>query len=138
MTMKRLALVALLALALGGCATTAPYGNFVQPPVTVDQQQLAGDAAKQLAALWPPGHEALAKDLPLLVREPVLRPPPPAPLPDPTPMLQAATGALLESARVHADGFRESLLAARWSPMTQSLPCGTMMSKVLSLALLPG
>jgi len=54
MTMKRLALVALLALALGGCATTAPYGNFVQPPVTVDQQQLAGDAAKQLAALWPP------------------------------------------------------------------------------------
>lgn len=54
MTMKRLALVALVALALGGCATTAPYGNFVQPPVTVDQQQLAGDAARQLAALWPP------------------------------------------------------------------------------------
>lgn len=54
MTMKRLVLVALVALALGGCATTAPYGNFVQPPVTVDQQQLAGDAAKQLAALWPP------------------------------------------------------------------------------------
>lgn len=54
MTMKRLALVALVALALGGCATTAPYGNFVQPPVTVDQQQLAGDASKQLAALWLP------------------------------------------------------------------------------------
>ncbi len=54
MTMKKLALVALVALALGGCATTAPYGNFVQPPVTVDQQQLAGDAAKQLAALWSP------------------------------------------------------------------------------------
>lgn len=54
MTMKRLALVVLLALALGGCATTSPYGNFVQPPVTVDQQQLAGDAARQLAALWPP------------------------------------------------------------------------------------
>ena len=54
MTMKRLVLVALVALALGGCATTAPYGNFVHPPVTVDQQQLAGDATKQLAALWPP------------------------------------------------------------------------------------
>ncbi|MES5813642.1 exodeoxyribonuclease V subunit beta [Pseudoxanthomonas sp. Soil82] len=70
------------------------------------------DSVEDLAALWPPGHAALAKDLPLLVREPVLRPPPPGPLPDPTPMLQAATGALLESARVHADGFRESLLAA--------------------------
>lgn len=54
MTMKRLALVALIAFVLGGCATTAPYGNFVQPSVAVDQQQLAGDAAKQLAALWPP------------------------------------------------------------------------------------
>ncbi|CAI10544.1 TrbH protein of DNA transfer system (plasmid) [Aromatoleum aromaticum EbN1] len=54
MTMKRFALVALVAFALGGCATTVPYGNFVQPPVTVDQQKLAGDAAKQLAALWPP------------------------------------------------------------------------------------
>lgn len=54
MTMKKQAIVALVTLALGGCATTAPYGNFVQPPVTVDQQQLAGDAAKQLAALWSP------------------------------------------------------------------------------------
>jgi hypothetical protein len=46
--------LALVALALGGCATTAPYGNFVQPPLTVDPQHLAGDAAKQLATLWPP------------------------------------------------------------------------------------
>lgn len=52
--MKRRVPLALLALALGGCGTTAPYGNFIQPPMTVDQQPLAGDAAKQLAALWPP------------------------------------------------------------------------------------
>ncbi|MCK0509590.1 conjugal transfer protein TrbH [Aromatoleum buckelii] len=52
--MKRFALVALVAFALGGCATTTPYGNFIQPSVTADQQQLAGDAAKQLVALWPP------------------------------------------------------------------------------------
>lgn len=54
MTMKRLVPLALVALALGGCATTAPYGNFVHSPVAVDQQPLAGDAARKLAALWPP------------------------------------------------------------------------------------
>ena len=47
-----LALVA--ALTLAGCATTAPYGNFVPPAVAVDPQPLAAEATRQLAALWPP------------------------------------------------------------------------------------
>ncbi|UNK58797.1 exodeoxyribonuclease V subunit beta [Pseudoxanthomonas daejeonensis] len=70
------------------------------------------DSVEDLAALWPQGHEALAQDLPLLVREAVLQPPLPAPLPDPMPALHAAAAALVESARTHGDGFRESLLAA--------------------------
>lgn len=57
MTMRsRFPLVApvLLALALGGCATTKPYGNFVAASVTLDPQPLAAQAVGQLAALWPP------------------------------------------------------------------------------------
>ena len=45
--------VAVLALALAGCATTSPYGNYLQS-ATVDQQKLAGEAVKQLATFWPP------------------------------------------------------------------------------------
>ncbi|WP_028920437.1 exodeoxyribonuclease V subunit beta [Pseudoxanthomonas suwonensis] len=72
-----------------------------------------GDSVEDLAALWPQGYAALAVDLPLLVREADLQPPPPpADLPDPTPMLQAAAEGLVESARAHADGFRASLLEA--------------------------
>lgn len=59
---KRLPLVplVLLMLALGGCATSPPYGNFVNPPVAVDQEPLAGEAARQLAALWPPARTRFA------------------------------------------------------------------------------
>ena len=67
MIMKtRLPLVplALLVLALGGCATSSPYGNFVNPPVAVDQEPLAGEAAKQLAALWPPARTRFALQQP--------------------------------------------------------------------------
>nr|BCU00828.1 conjugal transfer protein TrbH [uncultured bacterium] len=51
--MRKIAFVAVLALALTGCATTSPYGNYLQS-ATVDQQKLAGEAVKQLATLWPP------------------------------------------------------------------------------------
>ena len=57
-------LVLAAALALGGCATTAPYGNFVPSPVTVDQPPLATEAAKQLAALWPPARTRFALQQP--------------------------------------------------------------------------
>jgi hypothetical protein len=51
--MRKIAFVAVLALALTGCATTSPYGNYLQS-ATVDQQKLASEAVKQLATLWPP------------------------------------------------------------------------------------
>jgi len=49
--MRKIAFVAVLALALTGCATTSPYGNYLQS-ATVDQQKLAGEAVKQLATLF--------------------------------------------------------------------------------------
>ncbi len=70
------------------------------------------DAVDDLHALWPQGPDALAKDLSALVREPVLLPPPPAGLPDPGPMLQAAAKAFAEAARAHGHGFRDALLQA--------------------------
>ena len=56
--MRYTVLAALAALALAGCATPAPHGNYL-PSATVDQQKLAGDAVKQLAALWPPARTPL-------------------------------------------------------------------------------
>ncbi|OJW51133.1 MAG: hypothetical protein BGO67_12455 [Alphaproteobacteria bacterium 41-28] len=52
----------LLTLTIAGCATD-PYGNFV-PSVNFDQQklltrELAGDAVKQLAVLYPPAKTRL-------------------------------------------------------------------------------
>src|SRR5690606_14248499 len=58
------------------------------------------------------GPDALARDLSPLVREEVLRPAPPADLPDPGPMLQAAARKFAEAARTHGDGFRNTLLEA--------------------------
>ena len=69
-------------------------------------------AVEDLHALWPQGPDALAADLALLTGEPVLRPPPPADLPDPGPMLQAAQQAFAEAARTHGDAFRDELLRA--------------------------
>ncbi|MDN5782877.1 MAG: UvrD-helicase domain-containing protein, partial [Luteimonas sp.] len=68
--------------------------------------------ADDLAALWSQGPPALAEDLRLLLREPVLLPPD-APLPpDPTPALQVAGQALADGFRAHGDDFLVALLAA--------------------------
>ncbi len=67
--------------------------------------------ADDLGALWP-NHEALAEDLRLLLREPVLLPEA-APLPpDPGPALQGAGAALAQAYRKHGDDCRAALLAA--------------------------
>ena len=65
-----------------------------------------------LAAVWSGGPKALAEDLPLLVREPVLLPPAPGELPDPVPMLHEAGEAFAAAARAHGDEFRASLAEA--------------------------
>ncbi|WP_129134674.1 exodeoxyribonuclease V subunit beta [Luteimonas sp. YGD11-2] len=69
-------------------------------------------AADDLLALWPGGPQALACDLPPLVREPVLRPAL-AELPDdPAPRLHASGEALAAAFRAHGDDFRAALVAA--------------------------
>ena len=57
--MRKIIFAALFALALGGCATTGQYGNFVPPTASVDQQQLAREAVQQLAVLYPPAKTRL-------------------------------------------------------------------------------
>ncbi|MGY1531507.1 UvrD-helicase domain-containing protein [Luteimonas sp. A649] len=70
------------------------------------------DAADDLLALWPGGPQALAGDLPPLVREPVLRPAL-ADLPDdPAPRLHATGDALAHAFRAHGDDFRAALVSA--------------------------
>lgn len=58
--MRKIASLALLALALGGCATTSqqPYGNFVQS-AALDQQKLATEAVQQLVTLYVPARTRL-------------------------------------------------------------------------------
>ncbi len=68
-------------------------------------------SADDLAALWPEGPDALARDLAPLVRERLL-PPPPGPLPDPLPLLRAAGAELAAASRAHGDEFRAALVAA--------------------------
>ena len=70
------------------------------------------DGVDDLSALWPGGHEALAKDLPVLLREPALLPPD-APLPaDASNTLQDAGRALMQAFASHGAGFRAALLSA--------------------------
>lgn len=57
--MRKIIIAALFVLALGGCATTGQYGNFVPPTAAVDQQQLAREAVQQLAVLYPPAKTRL-------------------------------------------------------------------------------
>jgi len=57
--MRKIIIVALLILALSGCATTGQYGNFIPPTTGVDQQQLAHEAVQQLATLYPPARMRL-------------------------------------------------------------------------------
>lgn len=49
---------ALLALALGGCAMSPQYGNFVESTAP-DQHQLAADAVQQLVTLYVPAQTRL-------------------------------------------------------------------------------
>ena len=72
-----------------------------------------GDAgAEDLAALWSGGHEALAEDLPLLLRERVLLPPD-APLPpDPAASLQLAADALIRAIHAHFDDAQAQVAKA--------------------------
>lgn len=70
------------------------------------------ESVEALSALWSGGPQALAADLPLLVREPVLLPPEPGELPDPMPMLHAAGEAFADAARRHGDEFRAALAEA--------------------------
>ena len=70
------------------------------------------DGAEDLVALWSGGHEALAADLPALLREPVLLPPA-SPMPDdPMPALRAGAQALAAGYRAHGDDFFAAVLAA--------------------------
>lgn len=69
-------------------------------------------AVDDLAALWKEGPQALAADLPALLREPVLLPPALPLPPDPAPMLEVAGQALVAGFRAHGDDFRAAMLAA--------------------------
>ena len=69
-------------------------------------------AADDLAAMWTEGYAALAGDLPVLLREPVLLPPDAYPPPDPVPALIAAGGALAAGFRAHGNAFIGEVLAA--------------------------
>ena len=71
-----------------------------------------GDTADDLLALWPAGPEALAADLPPLVREATLRPSL-AELPDdPSPRLRAAGDTLADALRAHGEDFRAAMVSA--------------------------
>ncbi|KLI99316.1 exodeoxyribonuclease V subunit beta [Luteimonas sp. FCS-9] len=77
----------------------------------------AADAtdAPLLAALWPAGPDALARDLAELVRQPVLLPPDPTDVPDPTAReaaLHRASQALADGFAAHGDALRAALLEA--------------------------
>ena len=52
--MRQFTLTALLAMALAGCASTAPYGNFATHPPAGLEERIAADTVKQLVALYPP------------------------------------------------------------------------------------
>jgi len=52
--MRQFTLAALLAMALAGCASTAPYGNFAAHPPAGLEERIAADTVKQLVTLYPP------------------------------------------------------------------------------------
>ena len=68
--------------------------------------------AEDLAALWSGGHEMLAEDLRLLLREPMLLPPDAPVSAEPPSGFRDAATALSLAFRNHGDGFRAALLAA--------------------------
>jgi len=73
---------------------------------------LDATAVDDLVALWKEGPQALAADLPALLREPVLLPPAlPLPL-DPAPALHAAGQVLAGGFHAHGEDFLAAMLAA--------------------------
>lgn len=59
MTMNLLRFLPPLVAVLAGCSASHPpmpavYGNFIKSPIAANDKILAGDAAKQLVALYPP------------------------------------------------------------------------------------
>jgi ABC-type uncharacterized transport system auxiliary subunit len=55
--MRHAALALLCAVGLAGClATPSPYGNFVQDAPAGYDRTVAEDAARQLAAVYPPAN----------------------------------------------------------------------------------
>lgn len=51
--MNKIASIAFITLILEGCAHQAPLGNFANNPAAIDRL-IAGDAVKQIVALYPP------------------------------------------------------------------------------------
>ena len=52
--MRQFALSAFLVMALAGCASTVPYGNFATEPPAGLEERIVADTIKQLVALYPP------------------------------------------------------------------------------------
>ncbi|MBE4026198.1 conjugal transfer protein TrbH [Vibrio parahaemolyticus] len=52
--MRKLLATALFSLALVGCASHTPYGNFVENPTGLNQQKIANDTIEQITSLYPP------------------------------------------------------------------------------------
>lgn len=52
--MRKLIVAVLFSLGLAGCATHAPYGNFVENPAGLNQQEIASDTVEKITELYPP------------------------------------------------------------------------------------
>jgi len=52
--MRKLIVAVLLSLGLAGCATHAPYGNFVENPTGLNQHEVASDSVEKITELYPP------------------------------------------------------------------------------------
>lgn len=52
--MRKLLATAIFSLALVGCASHPPYGNFVENPTGLNQQKIANDTLAQIESLYPP------------------------------------------------------------------------------------
>lgn len=50
----------LIALFLSGCATNGSYGNFINNPVGLKQQEIAKDTVEMLAELYPPAKSRIS------------------------------------------------------------------------------
>ncbi|MBS0225277.1 MAG: UvrD-helicase domain-containing protein [Proteobacteria bacterium] len=90
-------------------------GRDLHDEVAADMWRRHGQdaaTADDLTRLWEGGYQELAKDLPALLREPVLLPSD-APLPvDPLPRVQAAGQALADGFGAHGGDFLDALRAA--------------------------